>query len=76
MGTRLNYKPVKFNQRTVLSDRWYYLGMIRFFTRLPRLVTLMWRRWFGASYRPELHYMRGPGPKSRDSAGKENPKED
>jgi hypothetical protein len=35
----------------------------------PDLTTRRWR-WLGGSlfdsYRPELHYMRGPGPKWRD----------
>lgn len=28
---------------------------------------LRWRR--AAAYRPELHYMRGPGPKCREKGG-------
>src|SRR5262249_24798960 len=28
-----------------------------------------WNRWFDA-YRPELHYMRGPGPKWREKHGR------
>jgi len=27
-----------------------------------------WRRWIGRPYRPEKHYMRGPGPKWREKA--------
>jgi hypothetical protein len=29
-------------------------------------LTQVWRRLFGGSYRPEKHYMRGPGPKWRE----------
>ena len=37
----------------------------------PCLVAMVeiWRElkdWIFSSYRPELHYMRGPGPKSRE----------
>jgi hypothetical protein len=45
------------------------LNRSRFFARLPDRVGRLLRRWraLGAShrYRPEKHYMRGPGPKSR-----------
>jgi hypothetical protein len=36
--------------------------------KLPSVVTLLWRtfcRDITDPYRPELHYMRGPGPKWR-----------
>ena len=42
-------------------------------TRFRRLVAEMRRDSHGASYRPERHYMRGPGPKSRVKARHGNP---
>jgi hypothetical protein len=41
-------------------------GTVEFSVRLAAV----WRRLptiFGSSYRPERHYMRGPGPKWRES---------
>jgi hypothetical protein len=37
-----------------------------FFARLPQAIRRLWRglRPAGTRYRPEKHYMRGPGPKS------------
>lgn len=29
------------------------------------------RRWLRDSYRPERHYMRGPGPKCREKASRD-----
>jgi hypothetical protein len=31
-------------------------------------ITQAWRRLFGGTYRPEKHYMRGPGPKWREKS--------
>ena len=31
------------------------------------------RRWIGPPYRPEKHYMRGPGPKWREKHGDKRP---
>lgn len=47
-------------------------GVLRVTSTLARLLGAVARRWrwLTASlfdpYRPELHYMRGPGPKSRE----------
>jgi hypothetical protein len=39
-----------------------------FLTRMPRLVRRLLQRWWiphqSDRYRPEKHYMRGPGPKN------------
>jgi len=32
-----------------------------------------WTRGWGEGYRPELHYMRGPGPKWREKHGGADP---
>jgi hypothetical protein len=37
-------------------------GLLRRATELAQA----WRRLFGDTYRPEKHYMRGPGPKWRE----------
>jgi hypothetical protein len=48
-----------------------------FFSRLPRRVRRLVAGWraegSGGHYRPEKHYMRGPGPKSRAKAKHGNP---
>jgi hypothetical protein len=38
---------------------------------MTALLTFMFPDWFGSNkkYRPEQHYMRGPGPKSRAKRG-------
>jgi hypothetical protein len=41
---------------------------VRFADRTILVLTSLWRRLtrlLGSGYRPEQHYMRGPGPKSR-----------
>ena len=74
MRVRLIYSPIE----VITSHQTppYCLDMIKFFTRLPRLLSALWRRWFHAStpapYRPEKHYMRGPGPKSSAKGGRES----
>ena len=37
--------------------------------RLIALVRPLWATRFAQRYRPELHYMRGPGPRSLAKAG-------
>jgi hypothetical protein len=34
--------------------------------RRAAVIAQAWRRLFGSTYRPEKHYMRGPGPKWRE----------
>jgi hypothetical protein len=48
-----------------------HLGRAVVQTLLRRAATLTqaWRRLIGAPYRPEKHYMRGPGPKWREKHG-------
>jgi hypothetical protein len=55
---------------TSFSDRH---GFGNFFVRIERAVRRMAARWRRAvstnHYRPEKHYMRGPGPKTLGAAG-------
>jgi len=36
----------------------------RWMTKAAAIERLLWRYWFDR-YRPEIHYMRGPGPRCR-----------
>ena len=50
-----------------------YVSRVLFATTAPGRSLDVWR-WFRItlfdSYRPELHYMRGPGPKWREKHGR------
>jgi hypothetical protein len=41
-------------------------GFIRTLLRRAMERAPIWRKFIGQSYRPEKHYMRGPGPKWRE----------
>jgi hypothetical protein len=73
MAMRLIYKPTKLNRLSPIAG---FLKMTGFLCRFPRLLSSLWRRWFGRAtpglYRPEQHYMRGPGPKSSTKGGGKN----
>jgi hypothetical protein len=47
-----------------------------FFARLPLAIRQLMRRWGfnwrSGAYRPERHYMRGPGPKSQSKSRKQS----
>jgi hypothetical protein len=56
---------------SALSDS--YVARVLFATHRPAgaLDAIAWRwRWLRDPYRPELHYMRGPGPKWREKHGR------
>jgi hypothetical protein len=56
---------------SALSDS--YVARVLFATHRPAgaLDTIARRwRWLRDPYRPELHYMRGPGPKWREKHGR------
>ena len=72
MVKRLIYKPVKFNRCPVVVDRKYPIDMMRIYFRLLRRLSSLWSHWFRVSYRPEEHYMRGPGRKDPAKDGREN----
>jgi hypothetical protein len=45
-------------------------GFGSFFGRTLGRIIARWRRWVSPDrYRPEKHYMRGPGPKASGKAG-------
>jgi hypothetical protein len=52
-----------------MNDRRLPQDLRRFFARLPQAARRLFERWRtylpAERYRPERHYMRGPGPKSR-----------
>jgi len=56
---------------SALSDS--YVARVLFATHRPAgaFDATAWRwRWLRDPYRPELHYMRGPGPKWREKHGR------
>lgn len=44
------------------------LALIRTLLRRAAEVAQTWRKYLGQPYRPEKHYMRGPGPKWREKS--------
>jgi hypothetical protein len=44
-------------------------AVVRTLLRRAAALALAWHRLIGEPYRPEKHYMRGPGPKWREKHG-------
>jgi hypothetical protein len=62
-------KIIKSHARTSISPSSRLTDYIVFSALCLIAMVEIWRGlrdWIFSSYRPELHYMRGPGPKSRE----------
>jgi len=70
MNNALDRLSLRRVELEVGASRKAYFEAMQYITRLLSAISSLLRGLFGApGYRPEKHYMRGPGPKSRGKSG-------